>query len=161
MSDEAEGLLSGFVTFGAGAEWALVESSLAIDLNDSGSQQVGLQGYHGDVGEDMELPENDAVTGAEIARTREAEMDTACIRAMELEFEKHKSQQLRQWEQEVMEEEMGRQPQEPGVRVEIKGGIRTARGRGTSQTMSFRVRQGEELELRLTLPDYQKASQGE
>ena len=99
-----------------------MESWQAIDLNDSGSQQAGLQGSNGDMGEGMALPENDAVNGVHVERVQEEEMDTACIKAMELEFEKHKSQQLRQWEQEVMAEEMGRQAQEPGFEWSSRAG---------------------------------------
>ena len=84
------------------------------------------------------------------------EMDPRCVRAMEEEFEKHKSRRLQQWEDEVMAEALGQVLQESGIKVEIKGSIRNNQGRGTSQTMCFGLRPGEDLELRFSLVHYQQ-----
>ena len=52
-----------------------------------------------------------------------------------------------------MDEELGKQPNPPGVQIVIRGGIRrVGGGQATTQTMSFRLQDGETLDLRFALP---------
>ena len=230
MPDDAEGLLSGFITFGAELEgdagpltsmdeyfvthwWTMVESTLPagrsvgadaasssatngtvgggqhgeatmaataqgqrkrewapadapdlIDLNDSytlpAGHQSGLAEDEDKVNVAPQDPLHTETAVQEPPHTMAAsgpgesawDVNPACVRAMEEEFEKHKSQQLRAFERQVMAEAMERTTPEDGIRVELRGGVRNARRRSTTQTMCFRIRPGEEIEVKFLAP---------
>ena len=84
-----------------------------------------------------------------VAATAVPKMD-----ALSLECERHRASLLQDWEDEVMAEALGSTTIVDGVMVIVKGAVRRQHGgQGTSQTMMFRVSNGETLDLRIALPD--------
>ena len=142
VNDEGNGAHIGDVTEtqGSGEDHANIEGS-------------GLSPGEGMV-EPAGRPGENAVAEGPGSQLHETTIDSRCVRAMEEEFEKHKSRRLQQWEDAVMAEAMGQCPQEAGIKVEIRGSIHNNQGRGTSQTMCFGLRPGEDLELRFSVKPY-------
>ena len=59
--------------------------------------------------------------------------------------------QLQDWEDQVMEEAMRRNGSEEGVQVVLRGGVRGAQGTRATQSMMFRVRPEECVEMTIAL----------
>ena len=75
------------------------------------------------------------------------------LRAMEIECERYKSAQLREYEDNIMAEALGRREEGSGTTVVIRGGVRSSRMTGTTQTMSFQIRPREVVDVTIALPD--------
>ena len=68
--------------------------------------------------------------------------------------EEHRARLLREWEEETMCEAMNGVAPEAGALLVIRGGVRRVHGgQGTTQTIMFRIREGETLDLRIAMPE--------
>ena len=83
-------------------------------------------------------------------------------RAMEVEANQIEAARYREWEREVMEKALGEQISPSGVQIVVRGGVRKVGGwQAPTQSMVFRLQEGETLDLRFALPrNTQRAEQG-
>ena len=73
---------------------------------------------------------------------------------MMMACEEHRARLLREWEEETMCEAMNGVAPEAGTLLVIRGGVRRVHGgQGTTQTIMFRIREGETLDLRIAMPE--------
>ena len=133
--------------------WNLQGAGRQIELNDS----LTMQGNESEatVGDDRMIG---PVEPASAGRVPPGEADGSVwprnremLRAMEAECKQYRAAQLQDWEDSILQEALHRGPL-PGVGVVIRGGVVGNNGiLQTTQTMTFRLMEGETLALRLAV----------
>ena len=134
--------------------WHLTTPANTIDLNDT-----QLDDPSG-VGRPLPAGEVDVPPATREAAHAHADEDRARLNAIASECERFRSAQLQDWEDQVLRDAMSSEPP-TGTGILIRGGIlRRGTLLSTTQTMSFRLHEGETLSLRLEVDPSRQSSEG-